>query len=256
MNISLKYCLSFLVIIAFINANAQEASPTKEYLNSPLEERKFDENKWEELIKDFDYSQQNFEDYDEEFDSLQTNPNANNQQSPSSGSSGLNSAFWAGFFQILFIIIVGLVIVALLVNMLGAGDIFGPKSRKFSTSSTSFSIEKIEANFHETDLEKFIREAVANKEYALAVRLYYLAIIKELSLSKMIRWKRDKTNRNYLSEIRSTNLFTPFREVTRIFEHVWYGEEKLDEQEYLEIKPKFEQLIKATQTKASAIEID
>jgi len=236
-------------------ASTQTTNPRQEYFDSKINERKFDEKKWEELVKDFDYSEKLFEDYDEAFDTTQTNPNTNNV-SPSDGTSGSYSAFWAGFFQILFIVVVVLAIVAVLINMLGAGNIFAPRSRKFSTNSNNFSIEKIEDNIHETDLERYIREAVKEKNYAIAIRLYYLAIIKELSLSNLIKWKRDKTNRTYLREIRSTSLFKPFREVTRIFERVWYGEGQVDENEYLSIKPKFEQLIKAAKAKAAAVEID
>ena len=55
--------------------------------------------------------------------------------------------------------------------------------------------EKIEENIHESDLDKFIKQAESEEKYNLAIRLYYLAIIKELSLGKLIKWKRNKTNR-------------------------------------------------------------
>ncbi len=256
MKLLLKYLFLIFVIFVFNEAKGQTSDPRQEYYNSEIMERKFDEEKWKELVKDFDYSEQIFEDYDEEIDSLEINPNSTNNTSQTDNSGGLNGAFWACFFQILFIIAVGAVIIFLLVSMLGAGDIFGPRNRKISTSRKSFSIEKIENKIHETDLERYIREAVENKEYALAIRLYYLAIIKELSLSKLIKWKRDKTNRNYLNEIRTTGLFKAFRETTRIFERIWYGEGSLDEPEYLSIKPKFEQLIKDARANAPASEID
>ena len=256
MKIYLKYYLFCLGLIVLVDINGQEESPRQEYFNSTITERKFDEEKWKELVKDFDYSEKIVEDYDEELDSLQTNPNANNNLIQSNRGSGFGSAFWAGLFQILFIVLVVVVIVVLLISMLGAGDIFAPRSRKFSASSNQFSIENIENNIHETDLDKFIREAVEEKNYALAIRLYYLAIIKELSLSRLIKWKRNKTNRSYLSEMYATNLYNPFKEATRIFERVWYGESKLDEREYLSIKPKFEQLVKAAQSKAPSIETD
>ncbi len=243
------------MMFVLTDTSTQTTNPRQEYFDSKINERKFDEKKWEELVKDFDYSEKLFEDYDEAFDTTQTNSNTNNGRS-SSSSSGSYSAFWASFFQILFIVVVVLAIVVVLINMLGAGNIFAPRSRKFSTNSNNFSIEKIENNIHETDLERYIKEAVREQNYAIAIRLYYLAIIKELSLSKMIKWKRDKTNRTYLSEIRSTNLFQPFREVTRIFERVWYGEGQVGESEYLSIKPKFEQLIKAAQANVANLELD
>ena len=246
MKLFIKYQFFFLAFVLCIQGNAQDNSPRQQYYKSEIAERKFDEQKWEELVKDFDYSEKIVEDYDEEFDPNQTNQN-NKQLAPNSGSSGFRSEFWAGIFQIIFIIVVVVVIAVLLINMLGAGNIFAPRSRKIPTSSKNFSIETIEENIHESDLDGYIRNAVNDKEYALAIRLYYLAIIKAMSISKMIKWKRDKTNRSYLNEIRSTNLFQPFREATRIFERIWYGEGVLSEVDFLSIKPKFEQLVKAAQ---------
>jgi hypothetical protein len=237
------------MLILCVFANAQNNSPRQQYYKSDISERKFDEKKWKELVQDFDYSEKPVEDYDEAFDPNQTNQNQN-QLSPNSGAGGISSEFWAGLFQVIFIIVIVAVVAILLISMLGAGNIFAPKSRKIPTSSKNFSIETVEENIHQSDLDGFIRNAVEDKQYALAIRLYYLAIIKAMSLSKLIKWKRDKTNRSYLNEIRSTNLFKPFREVTRIFERVWYGEDKLNENEYLSIKPKFEQLVKAAQAKS------
>ena len=236
------------MLILCVFANAQNNSPRQKYYKSDISERKFDEKKWEELVQDFDYSEKPVDDYDEAFDPNQTNQNPN-QLSPNSGSGGMSSEFWAGLFQVIFIVIIVVVVAVLLISMLGAGSIFAPRSRKIPPSK-NFSIETIEENIHQTDLDGFIRNAVDDKQYALAIRLYYLAIIKAMSLSKLIKWKRDKTNRNYLNEIRSTSLFKPFREVTRIFERVWYGEGELNEREYLSIKPKFEQLVKAAQAKS------
>ena len=43
--------------------------------------------------------------------------------------------------------------------------------------------------------------------------------------------------------MRASNLFKPFREATRIFERVWYGNNQLEEKDFDNIKPKFKQLI-------------
>ena len=47
-----------------------------------------------------------------------------------------------------------------------------------------------EEHIYESDLDRFIREATEQGNYALAIRLYYLAIIKELSLNRTILWKK------------------------------------------------------------------
>ena len=45
--------------------------------------------------------------------------------------------------------------------------------------------------------------------------------------------------------MRKTNVFQSFREATRVFERVWYGEGDLEESDYQNIKPKFEALVNA-----------
>ena len=69
----------------------------------------------------------------------------------------------------------------------------------------------------------------------MAVRLYYLSVLKELSVKNHIRWKRDKTNGAYLRELAGSPLFGTVQEVTLIFERVWYGKVEL-------AKPDFDQL--------------
>jgi len=90
---------------------------------------------------------------------------------------------------------------------------------------------------------KFIRAAKEKGDYALAMRLYYLAIIKEMSLKKLIKWKRDKTNGEYLRELRSSNFFTEFNEVTNIFERIWYGGGKIDAGTFAGFEGKFRGLV-------------
>ena len=112
-------------------------------------------------------------------------------------------------------------------------------------------IENIDAHIHESDLDRMIRQAVEQRNFSLAVRLYYLAIIKELSLSRAIRWRREKTNRDYLRELRHTPLFENFREATRIFERSWYGNKRLAEADFQMLQPRLQQLVAAAKKRLS-----
>lgn len=134
----------------------------------------------------------------------------------------------------------------LIFNILKGENIFKRKAKKI-TKTTSFDLEKIEENIHESDLDKFIKQAESEENYNLAIRLYYLAIIKELSLSKLIKWKKNKTNRSYLNELGSSPFRAGFKKATTIFERVWYGDGLLDQKDYLVLKPQFQQW--ATETK-------
>ena len=233
--------------MTFCIANAQTPTPREEYFGKEIKERKFDEEKWKEVTKDFDYSETLGRQDEVDDDSLYESSGQNRGRGFDSNNGGQGASFWASIFKILFIIIVITVVAILIINVIESGNLFGPKNRKIKRPKSEYSIENIEDNIHESDLERFIREALADKNYTLAIRGYYLAIIKELSLSKKIKWKRDKTNKDYLKEMRQSNLFQLFREVTRIFEKVWYGEGVLEEKDYLVFKPKFERLVQAAQ---------
>ena len=73
-----------------------------------------------------------------------------------------------------------------------------------------------------------LKKAIDEGNYQLAVRLYYLMIIKGLVDQQFINWKRDKTNREYLAEMRWHEQFPQFKKATLAFEQVWYGKKQLD----------------------------
>ena len=54
-------------------------------------------------------------------------------------------------------------------------------------------------------------EALAAGNFSLAVRLYYLQVIKTLSEQNAIAWSREKTNRDYLHETREHRIGEQFQ---------------------------------------------
>ncbi|WP_216680321.1 DUF4129 domain-containing protein [Hymenobacter siberiensis] len=80
-------------------------------------------------------------------------------------------------------------------------------------------------NIHEVDFTTRLAEAEAAGNWRLAVRLGYLQLLKTMSDRGLINWQPDKTNHTYLAELPPTGtLRADFREITRQFEFVWYGE--------------------------------
>ncbi len=242
-----RFAFLFIVLAVASFCYAQTL-PRDDYFNSEQDTRQFNQNKWGEIKDGLSYS--NFESKDDDetlTDQQQANRSSTNHSESNERNirrfSGDPSPFWLMFFKVLAILmLIGLVAI-ILVNVLGGGNLFVPKSRKIKETNEVVTLEDIEANIHESDLDRHIREAIEQKNYTLAIRLYYLAIIKELSLNRWIKWKRDKTNKDYLREMRNTNLFKPYREVTRIFERAWYGQSDLGEQDFQRMKPQFVDMI-------------
>ena len=56
----------------------------------------------------------------------------------------------------------------------------------------------------------------------------------------LIDWQRDKTNHEYVLELRRDVLRRPFAELTTLFEYVWYGDFTVDEGIYGRVKRTFD----------------
>lgn len=90
--------------------------------------------------------------------------------------------------------------------------------------STQISQSEIfEENIHTIDFDKAIHEAVATGEFRLATRLYFLLTLKVMHDRKLILHSREKTNRDYLHELRNVPIKNDFRWLITSFEFVWYG---------------------------------
>ena len=240
-------CFTLFIALTMTVAIFGQTLPREEYFNSEVKPRQFDQEKWKSVTQDLDYTEAAKSRGDDRADQEKSNRSNTNHSGSNQFSnniySGTASPFWIGFFKVLAVLIAVGVLAILLVHLLGGGGLFAPRSKKIPISTENISIEDIEANIHESDLDRHIRESIEQKNYTLAIRLYYLAIIKELSLNRWIRWKRDKTNKDYLEEVRNTDLFKPYREVTRIFERAWYGQSDLGEEDFQNIKPRFVEMI-------------
>lgn len=91
-------------------------------------------------------------------------------------------------------------------------------------------------DIHTIDYEKMIEQAIANKNFRYAIRLNYLRSLKILSDKELIYWKIDKTNREFLREIKLNNLKSKFEKITNDFESIWYGGFEIDLSAYMHLQ--------------------
>lgn len=92
------------------------------------------------------------------------------------------------------------------------------------------------------DIPKLIAEAEANMNFRLAIRYYYLLILKQLKDAKWIDYKIDKTNKQYKEELKTTPYKSQFNRITKLYDFIWYGDFNLKENEYAEAKLSFENI--------------
>jgi hypothetical protein len=104
----------------------------------------------------------------------------------------------------------------------------------------------IEKPFNE--LESLLSKSIQEGNYREAVRIYFIFIIKTLREKGWINWEKKKTNTAYLFELREKKQFSSFSQITLIFEIVWYGNREIDINQFNQIKPQFEELLKSIQS--------
>lgn len=98
------------------------------------------------------------------------------------------------------------------------------------------------------DINALIEDAIKQKNYRLAIRYYYLLSLKYLSEKQLIDWLPQKTNEDYIQEIKEDAMKDDFKETTRIYDYVWYGEFAIDELKFHSMKDSFETFNNSIQT--------
>ena len=92
------------------------------------------------------------------------------------------------------------------------------------------------------DLQQLVQNALAAKEYRLAVRYYYLFLLQLMTAKEIISWGIQKTNDDYLKEIDRAELKQPFGDITRLYEYIWYGDFPINASKYAVAETAFSNL--------------
>lgn len=141
-------------------------------------------------------------------------------------------------FKILAIVIIGFV-VYFIINYLISKDgnfIFGKKNKKLNLQNN-----ELNENIHEIDFPKNISDAEFKKDFRSAIRYQYLFVLKKLSDKKLIEWNFEKTNKDYVNEFKNSNLKDDFKNLSYIFDYVWYGEFEIEQEGYRNFKRQFDE---------------
>lgn len=143
------------------------------------------------------------------------------------------------FLAILIIGFVVYLIVKAILNKEGKW-IFGKNSDK-----KIINYSDVEKNLQLVDFEKLIAATLLSGEKRLTIRYYYLWLLKKMSAKEMIVWDLEKTNSDYLYEIKSPTLKEEFSYLSYLYNYIWYGEFELDQETFDKAKTAFEKAIKS-----------
>lgn len=151
------------------------------------------------------------------------------------GDSSTDTSGFTIFMRILAVLIFGFVIYMIVRALLNKEGMW-----IFSRSRKNISIQDInEENIHQMDFKQLTEDTKKSGDYKLAVRYYYLWLLKKLSNNDIIDWHWDKTNRDYLYEIKNSTLKKDFEYLSYVYDYSWYGDFPLDEAAFVKAEKAF-----------------
>lgn len=138
-----------------------------------------------------------------------------------------------------FIVFVIYLIVKAIMNDEGQW-IFGKNSDK-----KIINYNEIEKNLHLVDFDKLVKNTLQSGEKRLSIRYYYLWLLKKMSSKELIIWDIEKTNSDYLYELKNQETKDEFAYLSYLYNYIWYGEFELDEETFAKAKTAFEKSMKS-----------
>jgi len=148
------------------------------------------------------------------------------------------------FIEILIGVLSGIVV--LIVLFIAVRILIRHKGRWFfdkKNEELTLDIYDTENLIEKADFRQLIAEHEQKGDTRSCIRLYFLWTLKVLKNNNLINWLPDKTNSEYLNEITDQAMKNQFSYLSYLYEYVWYGEFPLENNDYLNAKSAFENLL-------------
>lgn len=139
-----------------------------------------------------------------------------------------------GILQILMYVMLGIVIILIIYFILkNAGGLsFGKEKRNIKYDTSEESGEEDLEQIHNNNFEFLINRAKSEQDYRKAIRYYYLWVLQKLTDRNLIKWHKDKTDFDYLEELKNHLIKDDFSKNTYIYDHIWYGNFEMNPKEF------------------------
>ena len=165
-----------------------------------------------------------------------------NENNPEIKEESSSDAFtFDGNLSWLFIVILIIAVVYLAYSLLNEGNTgwFSTKRNTSLTDYQTFNVETANPN----DFIALIKSAENENNYRLAIRYYFLFILKTMSNKSIIKIEEDKTNTEYLREIKNKTFIRDFSKALYLYNYTWYGEFSVSKLQYKVAKSNFKSFL-------------
>lgn len=108
-----------------------------------------------------------------------------------------------------------------------------------SSDKNIIPVTDIESNIHVVNFKSLISSAEENNNFRLAIRYYYLWLLKDLTTAELIEYDVEKTNSDYYNELTSASIKEEFSYTSYLYNYIWYGEFNVDKDQFIRAKNSF-----------------
>lgn len=158
------------------------------------------------------------------------------KQSKSTGPGFLDRLLSSGFIQALLWTLAGFFVLFIVYRLFLSEGAFRRESR--SAKAVNAEVEEEQVN-SKTDFDALVNQALQQNNLRLAVRYQYLRSLHKLAAKGLLQLAPDKTNYQYVRELKDTSLQNDLASITLNYEYVWYGEFNVERDTYQKIETGF-----------------
>jgi hypothetical protein len=194
----------------------QQTEQAKQYNGETVTVKKFDEKKWKEVVADETFVEKK-----------QKEKKERNNFDPD--LSGFSPALQI-VLKIIGYIAIGFILAGIVYLIIkNTTTTTGTPKRKTDLFDT---LTKAIDDINQVDLDKWLKQALESDNLKAAIRVYFLITLRNLQDAGLVKYQKDKTNRDYIFEMANKPHAEQFREVTQTYEWVWYGDQEIDKQQF------------------------
>ena len=159
------------------------------------------------------------------------------------GTGSLNK--YSDLTSIVFKLLCGLIVLVALYFVIRI--LLNHKGKWFfnkNDESIVIDINNTEQLIQSADFEQLISVIEKNGDTRQGIRLYYLWLLKDLKDHDLIDWHPEKTNSDYLSELKEETLRKEFSYLSYLYNYIWYGRFLIGDKDYISAKKAFLKYLK------------
>ena len=135
---------------------------------------------------------------------------------------------------LMFLLVAILLVVVVYHLFFSGGNYFGKRKSQTDTDSASF--ENV-AEYSAWD--QTLKEALDKNDYRLAVRVLYLQTLQQMHQQGWILFEQEKTNWDYVQELKQAEHLKEFTMLTTYFDYIWYGHFDIEGNQYQSIELRY-----------------